>query len=137
MINKVLKKIAVGAAALLSVGGATLSTTAANAEPYHGGGYHDGGGYGGSHGGYGGYHGGYGGWHGGYGGYHGGYGGWRGGYGGGYGVALGAGLLGFAVGESLAHPYYGAAYGPYGYGACGGYWRWSPQWGHYVFIHRC
>ena len=109
MINKSLKKIALGAAALLSVGGATLASTSAEAYPWHGG-----------YGGYGGYHGGYGGY------------GWRGG---GFpvGAAIGAGLFGLAVGASLDHPYYGPAYGAYG---CGG-WRWSPRFGRYVYLHGC
>jgi hypothetical protein len=97
-----LKKILIGAAALLSVGGATLATTsAADAAPYYRGGY----------------------------GYHGGYG-YRG-YGGG--AVLGAGILGVAIGASLAHPYYGpppayyAGPGYWGYyGGCRGYWRWDP-----------
>ena len=108
MISKALKKVVLGAAAVLSVGAATLATTA-DAAPWHGG-------YGG------GYHGG------GY--YHGGY---RGGYG--PGVAIGAGLLGVAIGESLAHPYYGAP--PAYYDGCRTYYRWDPHWGRYVRVERC
>jgi hypothetical protein len=79
-------------------------------------------------------------WHGGGGGWHG--GGWRGG--GGY--ALGAGLLGLAVGASLAGPrYYDGpppAYydgpGYYGYyGGCRTHWRWDPYWRRYVEVQRC
>jgi len=60
------------------------------------------------------------------------------------GPAIGAGILGFAIGASLAHPYYGAppAYyaGPGYYAAydgCRAYWRWSPRWGRYVRVERC
>ncbi len=84
--------------------------------------------------------------------------GWHGGgyyghgYGRGYGggVALGAGLLGLAVGASLAHPhyaygpgYYGPAYyaGPvyygYGYGGCRVHYRWDPYAGRYFPVERC
>ncbi len=115
MISKALKKVLIAGAALVSIGGATLAATAADAAP-HGGGY-----------------------------YHGGYG-YRGGYGRGYGpgVAIGAGLLGVAIGESLSHPYYGPppAYydgpGYYGYyDGCRTYWRWDPRWGRYVRVERC
>jgi hypothetical protein len=104
VINKTLKKIAIGAAALVSVAGATVATSA-DAYPWHGGGW---------------------------------------GRGGGVGVAIGAGLLGAAVGASLAHPYYGpppayyAGPGYWGYAdGCRSYWRWSPRWGHYVRAERC
>ena len=123
-----LKKILIGAAAVMSVAGVTLSTsTVADAAPYGG---HGGGGY---HGGGGGYHGG-------------GYGYRGGGYGyrGGYGYGIGAGLLGVAIGASLASPYYGAppAYyngaGYWGYyGGCRGYWRWDSYYGRYVRGGRC
>jgi hypothetical protein len=80
------------------------------------------------------------------------YGGYRGGYGHGYyggrgvgpGLAIGAGLLGLAVGASLAHPAY--AYGPgyyagpgyYGYpGPCRVHYRWDPYAGRDVPIERC
>lgn len=60
------------------------------------------------------------------------------------GPAIGAGILGVAIGASLAHPYYGAppAYyagpGYYGYyDGCRAYWRWSPRWGRYVRVERC
>ena len=102
MFNKTLKKIAVGAAALLSLGTATLASTSADAYPWHGGGW-----------------------------------GWGG-------AAIGAGILGVAVGASLAHPYYGpppgyyAGPGYYGYAnGCRAYWRWSPHWGRYVRVARC
>jgi hypothetical protein len=59
-------------------------------------------------------------------------------------AAVGAGLLGVAIGASLAHPYYGPppiAYGGPGYwgydGGCRSYWRWSPYWGHYVRVTSC
>lgn len=115
MINKTLKKVLVGASALLTLGAATLASTAADAAPWHGGG-----GFG--------YHGGY-------------HGGWRG-YG--PGAVIGAGLLGAVVGASLERPYYGpppAAYvgpGYWGYDdGCRAYWRWSPVLGHYVRDVRC
>ena len=132
MISKALKKTLAVGAAILAVGGATLGATAASAEPH--GGYR--GGY--SHGGYG---------YRDHDGYRGGYGyrdhdGYRGGYG--PGVAIGAGILGVAIGESLAHPYYGAppAYydgpGYWGYyEGCRTYWRWNPRWGRYVRVERC
>ena len=108
-----LKKILIGAAALVSVGGATLATsTTADAAPWNG------------------YRGGYG--------YHGysyrGYGG---------GAVLGAGILGLAVGASLARPAYGppayyAGPGYWGYyGGCRSYWRWDPYWGRYSRVNRC
>ncbi len=60
------------------------------------------------------------------------------------GPAIGAGILGVAIGASLAHPYYGAppAYyagpGYYGYyEGCRSHWRWSPRWGRYVRVERC
>jgi hypothetical protein len=103
VFNKTFKKIAIGAAALISLGGATLGATSADAYP--------------------------GGWHG---------GGW------GPGAAIGAGILGVAIGASLAHPYYGpppgyyAGPGYYGYAnGCRAYWRWSPRWGRYVRAARC
>jgi hypothetical protein len=97
-LNKTLKKIAVGAAALATIGGASFATSA-DARPH-------------------------GGWH-----------------GRGAGVAIGAGLLGLAVGASLAHPYYGPR-GYYGgpgyyYDGCRSYWRWSRHWGRYVRVERC
>jgi hypothetical protein len=60
-------------------------------------------------------------------------------------AAIGAGLLGVAIGASLAHPYYapppvayydGPGYWGY-YGGCRSYWRWSPRWGHYVRVTSC
>ncbi len=111
-----LKKVLLGAVTTLAVGGATLGlATTADAAPW--GGFR------------GGYHGGY------YGGYHRGFGGAG---------LLGAGILGVAIGASLAHPYYGAppAYyagpGYWGYyGGCRAYWRWDPYWGRYVRVDRC
>ena len=112
------KKILIGATALLTLGGATMASTAADAYPWHPGWR--------------------GGWHGGW---------WRGGYrpyGYGPGAVLGAGVLGVAVGASLAHPYYGpppalyAGAGYWGYyGGCRGYWRWSGYAGRYVRVQRC
>jgi len=116
-----MKKVMIGAAALISLAGATIASSPANAYPWHGG------------------------WHGGWGGGWHGYG-WRGyGYRGyGPGAVLGAGVLSVAVGASLAHPYYGAppAYyagpGYWGYyGGCRGYWRWDPRFGRYERIDRC
>jgi hypothetical protein len=121
MFSKAVKTAMVGAAAVIALGGATMSATTASADPWHGGGYH-GGGYGGYHEGY------------------------RGGYRGGYGpgVAIGAGILGVAIGESLSHPYYGRAPGYYagpgywGYNdGCRSYYRWDPRWGRYVRVERC
>jgi hypothetical protein len=82
--------------------------------------------------------------------------GWHGGYHGrgyGPGLAVGAGLLGLAVGASLAGPhyygpgpgYYGPAYGPaYGYGpayryygGCRVHYRWDPYAGRNVPVERC
>jgi hypothetical protein len=105
VISKTFKKIAVGAAALLSLGSATFASTSADAYPGHGGG----------------------GWH-----------------GNGAGVAIGAGLLGLAVGASLARPAYGPPPGAYAgpgyygyYNGCHTYWRWSPRWGRYVRANSC
>lgn len=109
---------------LAMVAGAALTLLAAGAGPalaQHHGGWHGGGFHGG------GFHGG--GWHGGY---------YRHGYYGG----LGYGALGFALGASLASPYY---YGsPYYYDDyydspaydCG-YWRWDPYWRRNVWINQC
>ena len=76
------------------------------------------------------------------------HGGWHGGgwHGGGAGWAVGAGLLGLAVGASLASPHY--YYGPppayyagpgyWGYwGGCRSHWVWNPGWGRYVRVDRC
>jgi hypothetical protein len=124
MLSKTLKTIVVGAAAALTVGGASLSADAAGAAPWHDGhGWH-GGGYGHD-------------------------GGWRdrgGGWHGrdDFGAALGVGILGVVIGESLNHPYYGAPPGAYVgpgywgyYGNCRGYWRWQPRWHRYVRDERC
>ena len=96
-IKQTLKKTALGAAALATLGTATLAASSADARP------HDG-----------------------------------------AGVAIGAGILGLAIGASLAHPAYGPgpyyagpAYG-YGYGyGCRSFWHWSPRWGRYVRVERC
>ena len=127
-----LKKAILAATAALSLGAAVVAPTNASAWPdwRHGPGYwHGGPGY---------WHGGPGYWRGGYG-----YGGWRSGWGPSPGV-FAAGVLGVAVGASLAAPYYGAppAYyagpGYWGYyGGCRSYWRWSPGWGRYVRDVRC
>jgi len=109
VFSKTLKKVAVGAAALLALGGATLSTTSAEAYPWHGGGWH-------------------GGWH----------GGWGPGaaIGAGLlGLAVGASLAHPYDGPPPA-VYAGPGY--YGYaGGCRAYWRWSPGWGRYVRVERC
>ena len=112
-----MRKILTAAMAALTIGGAVAATsTPASAEPWHGGG-------------------GGGGWH-----------GDRGWHGGGGGYALGAGLLGLAVGASLAGPpyydgpppsYYDGP-GYYGYaGSCRTHWRWDPYWHRYVEVERC
>ncbi len=119
-----MRKILTASAAALALAGTTLSAGAADARGFHGG-------RGGYHGGYGGY------------GYRG-YGGY--GYGG---AALGAGLLGLAVGASLAErPYYGYGYGyaPAYYGPPGAYyapgycrsdWRWDGYARRYVRVRYC
>jgi len=60
------------------------------------------------------------------------------------GPAIGAGILGVAIGASLAHPYYGpapayyAGPGYYGdYNGCRSHWRWSPRFGQYVRVSSC
>ena len=73
------------------------------------------------------------------GGYH--HGGW------GPGAAIGAGLVGLAVGAAIAdHPHYGYGYGPhYGYGpyygpgyyGCRTAVRWNPYWGGYERVRAC
>jgi hypothetical protein len=97
-----LKKILIGATALLSFVSASAAASGANAYPWHGYGYR------------------------------------------GPGVAVGAGLLGVAVGASLARPYYGpppAYYAGPGYWAyydgCRTYWRWDPYAGRYLRDVRC
>jgi hypothetical protein len=75
---------------------------------------------------------------------------WRGGFHGGFrghhsnaGAVIGAGVLGLALGASLAGPrYYGppAYYGPdygYYYGGCRRHMRWDPYWRRYVEVERC
>jgi len=68
---------------------------------------------------------------------------WHGGWGPRPGV-FAAGVLGVAIGASLASPYYGpppayyAGPGYWGYyGGCRSYWRWAPALGHYVRDTRC
>ena len=60
------------------------------------------------------------------------------------GAAIGAGVLGVAIGASLAHPYYGPPPGAYAgpgyygyYGGCRAYWRWSPRYGRYLRQRAC
>jgi hypothetical protein len=98
-IKQTLKQTALGAAAVATLGAATLAASSADAHPH-----------------------------------------------GGAGVAIGAGILGLAIGASLAHPAYGPgpyyggpAYGyGYGYGyGCRSFWHWSPRWGRYVRVERC
>ena len=96
-IRQTLKRTALGAAVLATLGTATLAASSADARP-----------------------------------------GW------GPGAAVGAGILGFAIGASLAHPAYGPppgyyagpAYYTYGPG-CRYAWHWSPRWGRYVRVERC
>ena len=93
-MTTLVKKVATGALAALTLGGATLATASPAAAQH---------------------------WRGGYGGYHGGYGGYHRGYGG-AGLAV-AGLAGLAIGASLAErPYYGGGYGYYGRPYYGGYY---------------
>jgi hypothetical protein len=98
-IKQTLKKTALGAAAVATLGTAALAASTADARP------HDN-----------------------------------------AGAAIGAGILGFALGASLAHPAYGP---PPGYYAgpdyytydedagCRYAWRWSERWGRYVRVERC
>ncbi|MGH6955701.1 MAG: hypothetical protein ACREEW_03440 [Caulobacteraceae bacterium] len=109
MSRKSLKKLAVGAVAVLSLGAATMASTAASAHPWHEGWDHDGRGSGAAPA-----------------------------------AALFAGILGLAVGASLAHQNYAppppayAGPGYYGYGeTCRSHWRWDPYWGRYVQVTRC
>ena len=96
-IKQTLKKTALGAAAVATLGGATLAASTADAHPHFG-----------------------------------------------AGAAIGAGVLGFALGASLAHPAYGPppgyyagpAYYTYGDG-CRYMWHWSYRWGRYVRVERC
>lgn len=95
-IKQTLKKTALGAAALATLGTATLAASTADARPN------------------------------------------------GAGAAIAGGILGFALGASLAHPAYGPppgyyagpAYYTYGDG-CRYMWHWSPRWGRYVRVARC
>jgi hypothetical protein len=111
-----MRKIVTAAVAALTLGGAAAATaTPASAQSWRGGGYD---------------HGYRGGW---------GHGGWgRGGWG--PGAAVGAGILGLAVGAAIAdHPraYATPAYGyGYGYAPCGGL-RWDPYLGRYVRADDC
>jgi hypothetical protein len=104
-IKQTLKKTALGAAALATLGTAALTATTANAQYY---GYRH-------------YH------------YN-------------AGAAVGAGVLGFALGASLARPAYGPPPGYYAGPAyytydedagCRYRWRWSEYWGRYVRVERC
>ena len=112
------KKLMLAAATAATLAAGAIAPTTASADPWR----HDG-------------------WHGGW---HGGHGpGWHSGWGPREGV-FAAGILGVAIGASLADPYYGAppAYyagpGYWGYyGGCRGYWRWSPAYGSYVRDARC
>jgi hypothetical protein len=68
---------------------------------------------------------------------------WHGGWGPRPGV-FAAGVLGVAIGASLAAPYYGpppayyAGPGYWGYwGGCRAYWRWSPYYGRYIRAAAC
>lgn len=101
-IKQTLKKTVLGAAAVATLGGATLAASAADAHPH-----------------------------------------------GNAGAAVGAGILGFALGAAIASShhnyepaYYGGGYG-YGYApayygsACRSYMQWSPRWGRYVSVERC
>ena len=101
-IKQTLKKTVLGAAAVATLGGASLAATTADAHPH-----------------------------------------------GNAGAAVGAGILGFALGAAIAsnhHPYsnygYGYGYAPAYYGpayaeSCRSYWRWSPYYGRYVRTERC
>jgi hypothetical protein len=114
-----MRKILTAALAALTIGGAVTATaTTADAAPFGGG-------------------------------HFGGRGGFNHGYGRGYGpgLAVGAGLLGLAVGASLAHPAYGYDYGyapgyyggpAYAYDApCRVHYRWDPYAGRSVPVERC
>ena len=74
-------------------------------------------------------------------GWHGGYHGYGRGYG--PGLAVGAGLLGLAVGASLAGPHYYGPPAPYYagpapyYGGCRVHYRWDPYAGRYVDVTAC
>jgi hypothetical protein len=116
-----MRKILTAALAALTLGGAVTATaTPAAAEGWRGGGWHGGG------------------WRG---------GGWRGGD---AGLAIGAGLLGLAVGATLAEPHYYGPRGYYGpppgyyagpgygyYGGCRVHYRWDPYAYRYIPIERC
>ncbi len=115
-----MNKFLTGALAALTIGGSLAATTVpASAQPH--GGYH--GGRGGDDGGY------------------------RGGYGGGYrgNDALGAGLVGLALGAALAGGNVGYGYGAPGYYAPGYHaaprcrmeMRWNPRWGGYERVRVC
>jgi hypothetical protein len=95
-IKQTLKKTALGAAAVVTLGGATLAASTADAHPNAG-------------------------------------------------AAVGAGILGFALGATIAsahHPYYNYGYAPAYYGpgyaqSCRSFWHWSPYYGRYVRSVRC
>jgi hypothetical protein len=119
-----MNKILTGALAALTMGGAlAASTVPASAEPR--GGHHGGGHYGGH--------------------YYG--GGYRDHHRGDYGSAVGAGLIGLALGAALTNGY-GYGYGPPAYYAPGYYYgpplprcrvemRWNPVWGGYDRVRVC
>jgi hypothetical protein len=116
-----MRKILTAAAAALTLAGGLAATTApVQAQTRgHGGSFHGGGGFRG-------------------GGFRG--GGYRGGYRGGWGYGVGAGLAGFALGATLASPYYGYGYGPYydydsGYGCAQRVW--DPYWGRWTVRYVC
>ena len=113
MLGKTVKTLAIGAAALAAVGGATMTASTADAYPHGGGYYHGGGGY-----------------------YRG--GGWGPGAAigaGVLGVAIGASLAHPYYGPP---PGYYAGPGYYGYyDGCRSHWRWDPYWGRYVRVERC
>jgi hypothetical protein len=109
VINKTFKKIAVGAAALLTLGSATLASTSADAYP-HGGGWRGGWGPGAAIG--------------------------AGIFGLAIGASLARPDYGPGPGYyGRPYGYYGRPYGYYG--GCRAYWRWSPHWGRYVRASTC
>jgi len=96
-IKQTLKKTALGAAAVATLGTTALAATSAEARPHWG-----------------------------------------------AGAAVAGGILGFALGASLAHPAYGPPPGYYAGPAyytydngCRYRWRWSDRWGRYVRVERC
>jgi hypothetical protein len=110
VINKTVKKVILGAMAVLTVAGGALGASVASAHPW-------GGGWG---------------WHGGYG--HG-YGPGPVLAAGVLGVAIGASLDQPYYGPPPGY-YAGPGYWGY-YEGCRSYWRWDPHWGRYVRVERC